>query len=74
MNMHDQPDFAVLGGGLAGSLVAWRLAGAGHRVELYERGAADGSGAAAWVAAAMLAPLAEVASAELLLTDRKSVV
>lgn len=69
MNMHDQPDFAVLGGGLAGRLVAWRLAGAGHRVALYERGAADGSGAAAWVAAAMLAPLAEAASAELLLTE-----
>jgi glycine oxidase len=69
VNRSAQPDFAVLGGGLAGRLVAWRLAGAGHRVALYERGAADGSGAAAWVAAAMLAPLAEAASAELLLTE-----
>jgi glycine oxidase len=63
-----QPDFAVIGGGLCGRLVAWRLAGAGHRVALYERGDAAGTGAAAWVAAAMLAPLAEAASAELLIT------
>ena len=59
-----QPDVAVLGGGLCGRLVAWRLAGEGLRVALYERGDAAGSGAAAWVAAAMLAPLAEAAVAE----------
>ncbi|SDV51298.1 FAD-dependent oxidoreductase [Chitinasiproducens palmae] len=57
-------DYAVLGGGLSGRLLAWRLAGGGARVALYEAGAADGSGAAAWVAAAMLAPLAEAAVAE----------
>jgi glycine oxidase len=68
MNTLAQPDFAVIGGGLCGRLVAWRLAGAGHRVALYERGDAAGSQAAAWVAAAMLAPLAEAASAELLIT------
>lgn len=58
------PDFAVLGGGLCGRLIAWRLAGAGHSVSLYERGDAAGSSSAAWVAAAMLAPLAEAAVAE----------
>ncbi|WP_321888862.1 FAD-dependent oxidoreductase [Paraburkholderia bannensis] len=63
------PDFAVLGGGLSGRLVAWRLAGAGHRVALYERGGPEGGEAAAWVAAAMLAPLAEAAVAELLITE-----
>jgi glycine oxidase len=63
------PDFAVLGGGLSGRLVAWRLAGAGHRVALYESGASDGSNSAAWVAAAMLAPLAESAVAEPLITE-----
>ncbi|KAF1056253.1 MAG: tRNA 5-methylaminomethyl-2-thiouridine biosynthesis bifunctional protein MnmC [Burkholderia gladioli] len=62
-------DVAVLGGGLVGRLIAWRLAGAGLRVSLYERGDAAGSGAVAWVAAAMLAPLAEAASAELLITE-----
>jgi glycine oxidase len=64
-----QPDFAVLGGGLCGRVLAWRLAGAGHSVELFERGDAAGSGSAAWVAAAMLAPLAEAASAELVITE-----
>src|SRR5258708_5670560 len=63
-----QPDFAVIGGGLCGRLVAWRLAGAGHRVAVDERGDAAGTQAAAWVAAAMLAPLAEAASAEMLIT------
>ncbi len=62
-------DFAVVGGGLCGRLVAWLLAGAGHRVALYERGDAAGTQSAAWVAAAMLAPLAEAASAELLITE-----
>jgi len=57
-------DFAVVGGGLVGRLVAWQLAGAGHDVALYERGDAAGTQSAAWVAAAMLAPLAEAASAE----------
>jgi glycine oxidase len=64
-----RPDFAVLGGGLCGRLLAWRLAGAGHSVALYERGDAAGTGSAAWIAAAMLAPLAEAASAELLITE-----
>ncbi|WP_322033564.1 FAD-dependent oxidoreductase [Paraburkholderia sp. J76] len=63
------PDFAVLGGGLSGRLVAWHLAGEGHRVALYERGGPEGGEAAAWVAAAMLAPLAEAAVAELLITE-----
>ncbi|KWF22694.1 FAD-dependent oxidoreductase [Burkholderia ubonensis] len=64
-----RPDFAVLGGGLVGRLIAWRLAGNGHRVALYERGGSDGEQSAAWIAAAMLAPLAEAASAERLITE-----
>jgi glycine oxidase len=63
------PDVAVVGGGLCGRLVAWLLAGRGYRVALYERGDAAGTQSAAWVAAAMLAPLAEAASAELLITE-----
>ena len=62
------PDFAVLGGGLAGRLLAWTLSET-HRVALYERGDASGASSAAWVAAAMLAPLAEAASAESLLIE-----
>jgi len=63
------PDYAVLGGGLLGRLLAWTLAGEGARVALYERGDAAGSSIAAWVAAAMLAPLAEAAVAEPLLVE-----
>lgn len=63
------PDVAVLGGGLVGRLVAWQLAGDGYRVALYERGDAAGTASAAWVAAAMLAPLAEAASAEPLIVE-----
>ncbi|WP_226806164.1 FAD-dependent oxidoreductase [Candidatus Vallotia cooleyia] len=61
------PDVAVLGGGLFGRLIAWRLARAGRRIALYEKGEPSGRSAAAWVAAAMLAPLSEAASAEPLL-------
>ncbi len=61
----DIPDVAVLGAGLMGRLISWQLAGMGLQVALYERtGRAQASGAAAWVAAAMLAPLAEAAIAE----------
>jgi len=55
----------VLGAGLMGRLLAWRLARAGHRVEVHEAAQSDAHGAAARVAAAMLAPLAESAITEL---------
>lgn len=54
---------AVLGAGLMGRLLAVSLAQAGCKVDLYEAGSADAEGAAARVAAAMLAPLAESAVA-----------
>jgi glycine oxidase len=54
----------VLGAGLMGRLLALALANAGHAVRLVDAGPADGSGAAAHVAAAMLAPLAESAITE----------
>lgn len=53
------PQVVVLGAGLVGRLCAWQLAQAGLRVAVCERGGPDGSLAAAHVAAAMLAPLAE---------------
>jgi len=62
-------DVAVLGAGLAGRLSAWHLVRAGVRVALIERGGPDGSGSAAHVAAAMLAPLAESAIAERRIVD-----
>ncbi|WP_414649116.1 FAD-dependent oxidoreductase [Dyella sp.] len=56
-------DVVILGGGLCGRLVAWQLAGIGYRVALYDRGGRDGAQSAAWVAAAMLAPMTEAAIA-----------
>ncbi|MBP6734463.1 MAG: FAD-dependent oxidoreductase, partial [Chromatiaceae bacterium] len=54
----------VLGAGLMGRLLALALTQAGHPVRILDADPPDGSGAAAWVAAAMLAPLAESAITE----------
>ena len=54
---------AILGAGLMGRLLAVTLARAGCKVELFEAGRPEAEGAAARVAAAMLAPLAESAVA-----------
>jgi glycine oxidase len=62
-------DFAVLGAGLMGRLIALELARAGHSVDLHERGGPDGASSAAHVAAAMLAPLAESVISEPLIVQ-----
>lgn len=54
---------AILGAGLMGRLLAVTLARRGCTVDLFEAGSPDAEGAAARVAAAMLAPLAESAVA-----------
>ncbi|QNP59923.1 FAD-dependent oxidoreductase [Paenacidovorax monticola] len=54
----------LLGAGLMGRLLAVALARQGHRVQVFEAGGPDAEGAAARVAAAMLAPLAESAVTE----------
>jgi len=54
----------VLGAGLMGRLLAHALATAGHSVTVHEARSEDGMGAAARVAASMLAPLAESAITE----------
>lgn len=59
----DKQDFALVGGGLLGRLLAWRLSQQGFRVALYEAGSRSGKGAAAYIAAAMLAPMAEAIDA-----------
>jgi glycine oxidase len=50
-------DVAVVGGGAIGLAVAWRAAKRGLRVVLFERG--EPGGGTSWVAAGMLAPVAE---------------
>ncbi|MBS0454992.1 MAG: FAD-dependent oxidoreductase [Proteobacteria bacterium] len=54
---------AILGAGLMGRLLAASLAQAGCKVDVHEAGSPEAEGAAARVAAAMLAPLAESAVA-----------
>jgi glycine oxidase len=60
----DQPPVLILGAGLMGRLLALTLARAGHAVTLCDAQGPDAGGAAARVAAAMLAPLAESAVTE----------
>lgn len=54
----------IAGAGLLGRLCAWRLALAGHRVQLFEAGDLHHSAAAAVTAAGMISPLAELADSE----------
>lgn len=60
---------AIAGAGLAGRLFAWALARAGHSVQVFDARPGpeplfDGQGAAAFTAAGMLSPLAELEKAE----------
>jgi glycine oxidase len=59
-----QRRYAVIGAGLMGRLTAVALAKRGASVDLFEQGAPNAAQAAARVAAAMLAPLAESAITE----------
>ncbi len=56
--------YAIVGAGLMGRLLAVALAKRGAQVELFEKSGPDGNLAAARIAAAMLAPLAESAITE----------
>jgi glycine oxidase len=55
------PSIGIAGAGLLGRLLAWRLAGAGCRVTVFDPAAdARARGAAGWTAAGMLSPIAEL--------------
>lgn len=63
--MPDHPqtcDAAIIGGGVIGCSIAWRLAQAGQRVVVIERGEVGKE--ASWAAGGMLAPLAEADRAD----------
>jgi glycine oxidase len=57
-------DIAVVGGGLLGRTLAWRVARAGARVALYDAAGSQGEGSAAWAAAGMIAPIVEAIDAD----------
>ncbi len=56
-----QPHIGIAGAGLAGRLLAWRLARAGLKVSLFDAKLRDDLTSASQTAAAMLSPLAELA-------------
>ena len=56
-----QPHVGIAGAGLAGRLLAWRLARAGCQVSLFDAKRRDDLTSASQTAAAMLSPLAELA-------------
>ena len=57
----NQPHIGIAGAGLAGRLLAWRLARAGLKVSLFDAKRRDDLTSASQTAAAMLSPLAELA-------------
>ena len=57
-------NIAVVGAGLLGRLLSWRLLSAGHSVTLYERDSFENSRAAAFTAAGMISPMSEVVVAD----------
>ncbi|MBD2857762.1 glycine oxidase ThiO [Spongiibacter sp. KMU-158] len=57
-------NLAIVGAGLLGRLLAWKLLQQGHSVTLFDKGSRHAELSAAKVAAAMLAPYTEVATAE----------
>ena len=59
-----QPHIGIAGAGLAGRLLAWRLARAGCVVSLFDARHRDDLTSASQTAAAMLSPLAELAVAD----------
>ena len=54
------PRIAIVGAGLVGRLLAWRLLRQGCAVHMFERGSLQASTSAAHTAAAMISPLSEV--------------
>ena len=58
-------NIGIAGAGLLGRLLAFELARAGHRVEVFDPAPdASGRGAAGWTAAGMLSPVAELEGAD----------
>lgn len=68
-NSNSNTSYAVIGGGLVGRLVAWRLLQQGQAVTLLEQSPFDAPASAAHTAAAMISPLSEVVVSERAIFD-----
>lgn len=55
---------AIVGAGIMGRCLAWRLSSSGHKITLFEQDASNNGSAAAYTAAGMLAPYSELEAAE----------
>jgi len=56
--------YLIIGSGLIGRLLSWRLIQAGHAVDILSSDDKQGSDSAAYIAAAMIAPATEAVTAE----------
>lgn len=57
-------DVGIVGAGLLGRLMAWRLSSSGMSIKLFEKGDGSGVTTCSWVGAGMIAPFAELEKAE----------
>ncbi|MCV6624423.1 MAG: glycine oxidase ThiO [Cellvibrionaceae bacterium] len=57
-------NLAIVGAGIMGRCLAWRLSGYGHRITLFDKDSKNHGSAAAYTAAGMLAPFSELEAAE----------
>ena len=65
--MSDSLNIGIVGAGIMGRMLAWRLVEQGHQVSLFDKDPIEHGAAAAYTAAGMLTPFAEIESAELLI-------
>jgi glycine oxidase len=61
--------FLIIGSGLIGRLLAWRLIRQGHQVDILSRDDVEGTDSAGYVAASMVSPLTEAVYTEVMVKE-----